>query len=192
MARAGRAEALRLRLPSVLGVIPAAELAVEQADRARARRMEILTAEGRVVARQTPLERYLARQEVTREQYHHAEHLLRDWLSSGLEPHITGAYGDQLTGVGPPVPGTGPAYAYYTAAIRAVGIVLSPVLVHVVLLGFSARSWAETAARPPTDGMPALRLALDALGEHYRGRYHRKNDDLTAARAARMNVVRLA
>jgi hypothetical protein len=170
MARASRAAGLRLQLPGVIGVIPAAELAVEERDRARVRALEVRTAPLRLVARQSALERYFVRGEVSPAQYHDGERLLRDWVSSGLEPQITGAYGDQLTSTSPPVPGIGPAYPYYTAAMRAVGIILSPVLAHVVLHSQSASSWAESIGRPRTDGIAALRLALDALGCFYRQR----------------------
>ena len=53
------------------------------------------------------MERYLARGEVTGQQYRDGERLLRDWLLSGLEPQITGAYDAAFLGAAlPPVPGT--------------------------------------------------------------------------------------
>ena len=127
----------------------------------------------KAMARQSAMERYLARGEVSGQQYRDGERLLRDWLLSGLEPQITGAYEAAFLGAAIPlVPGLGPGWSFYASAMRAVGIILSPVLCHVVLHGCSASSWAEGTQRRRTDGIAALRLALDALGEHYRRRRH--------------------
>ena len=158
-------------MPGKLGLIVSAELAVEVADQARAKRMDLELEPRKATARQSALERYLARGEVSAQQYRDGERLLRDWLLSGLEPQITGAYEAAFLGAAMPlVPGLGPGWSFYAAAMRAVGLILSPVLAHVVLHGCSASSWAEETHRPRSDGIAALRLALDALGAHYRGR----------------------
>lgn len=164
-ARALRRDAMR---PPGIGLVEAAEMAVEeQADR---RDREVRPQQTAKRVRQTPMERYLARGEVTRQQFDDAERLWSDYMRSGLTAAVTGSYGTNTGGgSGAPTPGCGPRYAQYQAAMRAVGIILSPVLVAVVLEGVSAKDWATQHKRPPGDGIVALRLALDALALHYRG-----------------------
>lgn len=166
---ASRAAALKLRIPQRMGLVAAAELAVDEADAERARRNE-----KRILSRRTGsvMDRYLKRGEVNRQQYADGERLWSDYMQSGLTATVTGSYGQSTPGTGQPTPGCGPRYAKYRDAMRAVGIILSPVLAHVVLQGLSASSWAIEHHRPISDGIVALRLALDALGAHYRGERH--------------------
>lgn len=160
-----RREAMR---PAGIGIVQAAEMAVDEQDEQREREERPRQAQKRV--RQTPMERYLARGEVTRQQFDDAERLWSDYMRSGLTAAVTGSYGTSTGGgTGAPTPGCGPRYAQYQAAMRAVGIILSPVLAWVVLEGLSAKDWAVQHKRPAGDGIVALRLALDALGMHYRG-----------------------
>lgn len=160
---ATRAAALKLRNPQLMGLLTAVEHAIEEADTERARRHP------RPKNPVKPMERYLARGEVSRLQFDHGERLWADFMRSGLTAIVTGSYvasapsGERVT------PGCGPRYAEYRDAMRAVGIILSPVLMHVVLEGRSASSWATEHQRPIGEGIVALRLALDALGAHYRG-----------------------
>lgn len=159
-----RREAMR---PAGIGIVQAAEMAVEEQDEQRERVERPKQAAKR--ARQTPMERYLARGEVTRQQYGDAEQLWSDYMRSGLTAAVTGAYGTKTAaGSGTLPPGCGPRYAEYQAAMRAVGIILSPVLAAVVLEGLFAGDWAAQHKRPDGEGIVALRLALDALGMHYR------------------------
>ena len=163
--RAVRRDAIR---PAGIGIVQAAELAVEEQEERREREERPRQASKR--ARQTPMERYLARGEVTRQQFDDAERLWGDYMRSGLTAAVTGSYGTSTGGgSGAPTPGCGPRYAQYQAAMRAVGIILSPVLVWVVLEGNAASDWARKSERAVGDGIAALRLALDALGMHYRG-----------------------
>lgn len=165
--QADRAAALRLKAPATIGLVAAAELAVEEEADERARRDAKLLAAKRV--RQSPMERYLARKEVSQEQYNDSERFLADFAASGLTATVTGSYGQSTPGSGQPTPGCGPRYVQYRDAMRAVGIMLSPVLVHVVIEGEPASQWALSVKRPQGEGIVALRLALDALGLHYRG-----------------------
>lgn len=164
-----RGEAARLKLPALIGIVAAAERAIELSETDRATVLRQLTEPQRLMARQSAMERYLSRGEVTRGQYDDGERLLGDWLTSGLDPHITSAYAGRMPSGAPVTPGTGPGSAAYFEAMRGVGPTLSPVLAHVVLFGYAASSWAESIERPATDGIAALRLALDALGLFYRG-----------------------
>lgn len=153
------------------GLIAAAESAVTATDLARAQRMDQMLEPQKILARQSAMERYWVRSEITQQQFRDGERLLNDWLLSGLDPQITAAYDAAFAhACMAPVPGTGPGYTFYAAAMRAVGQILSPVLCHVVLHGYPASSWAESIHRPSKDGIAALRLALDALALHYHGR----------------------
>jgi len=114
------------------------------------------------------MERYLARAEVTRQQFDDAERFWTDWAQSGLYSSATGSYGQSVRGGEQPVPGCGPRWGQYRDAIRAVGIILSPVLCQVVLGGELAGMWAVEHKRPRGEGIVTLRLALDTLGAHYR------------------------
>lgn len=164
-ARALRRDAMR---PPGIGLVEAAEMAVEeQADR---RDREVRPQQTAKRVRQTPMERYLARGEVTRQQFDDAERLWSDYMRSGLTAAVTGSYGTNTGGgSGAPTPGCGPRYAQYQAAMRAVGIILSPVLSFVISGKGSAGDWAKSAKRPRDAAMAMLVEALDALGAHYRG-----------------------
>lgn len=69
------------------------------------------------------------------------------------------------------------AAARVRGALAAAGSTLAPVLIAVIIDGQSATAWAAAAGRPPRDGIAAVRLALDALVEHFklaeRDRRHR-------------------
>ncbi len=165
-ARALRRDAMR---PPGIGLVEAAEMAVEeQADR---RDREVRPQQTAKRVRQTPMERYLARGEVTRQQFDDAERLWSDYMRSGLTAAVTGSYGTNTGGgSGAPTPGCGPRYAQYQAAMRAVGIILTPVITWTVLEGKPADQWAQQAKKGARQGVPTLRIALDVLGAHYRKR----------------------
>jgi hypothetical protein len=97
-----------------------------------------------------------------------AEKLKSDWQNSGLNPRVVAAYDSAVGGGGNNMPGMGTTARDYMLAMQAVGMILSPVLVHVVIEDQSAESWAQLKGKPLKDGIAALRLALDALCEHYR------------------------
>lgn len=56
----------------------------------------------------------------------------------------------------------------FKAAVDAMGPMLWPVVLWVVVTGRSAAEWAKAVSKPQTDGIAALRLGLDALVTHYR------------------------
>jgi hypothetical protein len=164
---ATRAAALKLKVPQDMGLVAAAELAVDEETEARERGAHEAR-ERRRRAQQPPMERYKERGDVNAEQYAASERLYTAWASSGLDPWACNPSGVVIHGT-PAEPGCGPSYAAYTAAVRAVGNILMPVLAHVVLMGESAGDWARRCKRPEREGIVALRLALDALVQHYRG-----------------------
>lgn len=120
----------------------------------------------RRVEKTTMLERYRRRGSIDSRQHRAAERLQELHAHSGYAPRLVAGYGAGSGGA-PPGPGLGPTSAEYAAAMRAVGIILSPVLVAVVLEDRAAEAWALSTNRPGKDGIAALRLALDALVEHF-------------------------
>lgn len=123
----------------------------------------------------SPLERMRKRNEVSAWQAA-CGHLYRSqWEQSGRhEPRVTARYAEPTDqgDIREPTKRELDAKRKYEAATQAVGIILAPVLVHVVLLECTAASWAEARGHRGRQagiiGMTTLRLALDALGEHYR------------------------
>lgn len=165
--QADRAREAELKRPRCMGLVAAAELAVEEEGDKREREERPRQVAKR--AMQTPMQRYLARGEITRQQFDDAERLWSDYMRSGLTAAVTGAYEAGSGGGGGLTPGCGPRYAQYQAAMRAVGIILSPVLSFVIAGKGSAGDWAKDSRRPRDVAMAMLVEALDALGRHYRG-----------------------
>lgn len=112
--------------------------------------------------------RYRHKRQITTKQADAAEKIRGDWEMAGRQMAVTGTYGQ--AGLGRPEMSDMAALAHtrYVNAVRAVGIELSPILVHVALLDGSASDWAKSTHREPKSGIEILRLALDALARHYR------------------------
>ena len=139
----------------------------------RAGRGDLVTADigGRTRARVQRVDYvklYLGRRQITCEQAWAARVLQSDWEQANTRrPSSCGASLDRVDFATQHEPYIPERAASFATAMRAVGIVLSPVLAHVVLNGRSAHSWASDRGRPTEDGIAALRLALDALVAHY-------------------------
>lgn len=162
---ADRALALKLRVPSGIGLVEAAEMAVEdQAERREREERPRQTAKR--IAATWPCDTYQRRREITDEHHRAAERLYADYLTSGLNPWASSGEGIANHGEAR-TPGLGPTYAEYQAAMRAVGIRLSDILSVVVLAGHHASEWAEQRNLKKQDGIACLRFALDALSDHY-------------------------
>lgn len=130
------------------------------------------------VSTQTPLDRYRRRAEISEEQWRAGERLRQDFILASLNQRVTAAYEERRRG------GSDDwserrlaARERFVAALRAVGTVLSPVLMHVSCLDGRASDWAASRGhrgrRAEIAGMTALQLGLDALGLHYRSRRRR-------------------
>lgn len=157
-----RREAMR---PAGIGIVQAAEMAVEEQDEQR-ERVERPKQAAKRVAAAWPCDTYKSRGEITPEHHRAAERLYGDYLTSGLNPWASG--GDGIANHGEArTPGQGPTYPEYQAAMRAVGIRLSAVLSWVVLAGHHASEWADKRGLKKQDGIACLRFALDVLYEHY-------------------------
>ena len=116
---------------------------------------------------QAILDRYLLRRQISERQFDAGTKLYRQWRASGTQVSVTGRYGPRL--------GHSPERSEYQidmrrrvdAALRDVGSQLSAVLIHVCLCDLPAREWAIGAGGAPQAGIVVLRLALDALADHY-------------------------
>jgi len=113
------------------------------------------------------IDRYRHKKQITVKQSDAALKLRADWEMAGRQMAVTGTYGQAGQGNPEMSDMAALASARYVKATRAVGVELSPILVHVALLDGSASDWAKTTQREPKSGIEILRLALDALARHY-------------------------
>ena len=67
------------------------------------------------------------------------------------------------------MPGTGPGYVAYAAAMRCLDQALGAVVAEVCLWDRAATAWALRQGLPGTDGPALLRVGLQILARHYRG-----------------------
>ncbi|HYF40889.1 MAG TPA: DUF6456 domain-containing protein [Ramlibacter sp.] len=122
-----------------------------------------------------PLDHYRRRKLIEPHQWAAGDRLRQTWLLSGIEPRITADLTDMINGQGSRgaihvVDVKRDAMMRYLVVMRAMGV-LAPVLLHVVCMEGTAGQWAEMKGQrgryAEQSGMMALRLALDALAEHY-------------------------
>jgi len=149
------------------GEVELALARVADADEERARRHERERVLPKRVDKVGQVDALLRKGSIDRAQADAAERLQADYENSGFSPKVVANYdGGSVGGEGGV--GMGPTAGEYCRAMRAVGIVLSPVLVWVVLEDRSATSFASARRLQPTDGVALLRAALDALAVNYR------------------------
>ena len=116
---------------------------------------------------QSALDRYLLRREISERQFDAGLRLYRQWRASGSQMSVTSRYGPRL--------GRSPDKSEYQIdmrrrvdrALRDVGKQLAGVLVNTCLCDLPARDWAVRIGGAPQAGIVVLRLALDALADHY-------------------------
>lgn len=116
---------------------------------------------------QTILDRYLLRRQISERQYDAGNKIYRQWRASGSQVSVTARYGPRL--------GHSPEKSEHQIdmrrrvdlALKDVGSQLSAVVVHVCLCDLPARDWAVRTGGAPQAGIVVLRLALDALADHY-------------------------
>jgi hypothetical protein len=124
----------------------------------------------RVRVQADPLDRYLARGEVTGRQAQAALWMRALWhrchFESGLtmrwEQRVDGSRGAEADRVSD---GALSARMKYRKAVQAVGIRLSDALIRIICEGVSARDWAVATRRHPSAGIDLFRLALDELAD---------------------------
>jgi len=126
------------------------------------------------VDRQTVLDRYKARKQLGDEKqeerrYNAGTRLYADWFRGARQPSVVAQMGDRIIGAESTTEVGARARERYIQAVRALGPKdgLSHVLIHVCCLDHSAEDWARTTNRHPKSGMEILRIALDALADHY-------------------------
>jgi len=125
---------------------------------------------------QTPCDRAYLRKQITKKQYDAAERLRGLWVAVGREPSVTaywnvsgvsGASTGDTEGSEFIADGSIHAERKVNAAIKAVGKQLSPILIHTFMMELNPGDWAVSAGHVKQGGTPVLRLALDALVEHW-------------------------
>lgn len=132
------------------------------------------------VTSQTMLDRYLIRGQLADPQpgsssgdataarrFRAASRLYEDWYACGLDPCVVANYSERLDRSVTPGDPTAHRYIAFRRALQAVGLQLSPILVHVVLLDKPASQWVAAHRYAAQAAMPILHLALDALAAHY-------------------------
>ncbi len=121
----------------------------------------------RRVTTQSALDRYHARRQISQRQYDAGRKLYRMWRAAGGEQRITAFYGVRVHGR-PEISDREAALRQrVTRLLREIGM-LSGILVHVCLCDGAARDWAVARGDAPQAGLAILRLALDALADHWR------------------------
>ena len=116
---------------------------------------------------QSVLDRYLLRRQITERQYDAGNKIYRQWRASGSQVSVTGRYGPRLGHSAEKSEHQFDMRHRVDMALRDVGLQLSAVLVHVCLCDLPARAWAISTGGAPQAGIVVLRLALDALADHY-------------------------
>ena len=122
---------------------------------------------------QSYLDRYAQRGFIDVRRYVAGRRLYADWYRSGSQPYLVAAYDGQAP-QRTRSPGGGPTdhqaqlRQRVTEALHQVGPGLAAILVHVCLLDQAAKDWAAARGEGAASGIAILRLALDALADHYR------------------------
>lgn len=123
---------------------------------------------------QTRLRRYHKRKSLMKRQFDAGERLQSDWIASqealrlSSDPSRPRAHRPSEPGeLDVVISRRAEAAASFQAAIAAVGIRCSAVLVWVVCDDRSAESWAKSRGKGRPDGIALLREALDVLADHY-------------------------
>lgn len=141
----------------------------ERAQHDQVRTEETMTAGvrcGRVMT-QTMRDRYWRRGLITERQHVAAERLWSDWYASGRAPTIVASYTERMDRGDGADDGRLLASDRCRQAIQAVGIYLSPILVHVVCTDGAIEAWSVNRMKQ-VEAMALLRVALSTLADHYR------------------------
>ncbi len=120
------------------------------------------------VATQTMLDRYVVRGHISEQQYQAGLRLYATWRKTGRALRMTSSYERTIPSTGEMSPQQRDAWTEVNEAMRAVGKQLSAVLVHVVFCDEPARTWATANGGDAKGGILVLRMALNALADHYR------------------------
>lgn len=132
---------------------------LEETIEAGRRRVRVLT--------QTLLDRYRQRGQITDRQFDAGERLHGLWRAAGAAQTVVMHYGIRIQGRGDLGERQAALRGDVTRALTTVGPRLASVLVHVCLCDEAAGDWGERHRGRSGDGIAVLRLALDALADHW-------------------------
>ncbi len=121
----------------------------------------------RRVMTQSVLDRHLARDQISQREFDAGLKLYRLWRASGASPRVIASYAQRVQGARDITDRQAVLRSGVTAVLRRMGP-LSGILVHVCLCDEAARDWAKARGHAPQSGVVVLRLALDALADHWR------------------------
>lgn len=121
----------------------------------------------RRVTTQSALDRYLARGQISQRQFDAGMKLYRLWRAAGEGQRVTAIYGPRVKARRELGDDQAVLRRRLTELLRRLGP-LAGILVHVCLCDQAAREWAARRGDAPQAGAVVLRLALDALADHWR------------------------
>lgn len=121
----------------------------------------------RRVATQSVLDRYLSRGQINQRQFDAGARLYRLWRAAGGAQRVTLSYELRIPAGRELSDGQAALRQRLTEVLRAMGP-LGGILVHVCLCDEAARTWASSRGDTPQAGVVVLRLALDALADHWK------------------------
>jgi len=121
------------------------------------------------VTTQTPLDRYYAREQITRRQFEAGQQLYAIWRRAGRAQRLTANYDANIVDGGKNDAESGAdAFTEYLSILREIGRDLAGIAQWVCVQGSSANEWAKNNGHDPKGGIVALRLTLDALGDVFK------------------------
>jgi len=120
------------------------------------------------VTTQTQCDRYFKRGEIDARQFDASERFLSAWYLGCRGARVTSNYDVRIPSSSTSAENhVGNARRTIRAALEAVGRQLSPILVHTCGLDLPANEWASKHGYSKRSGLTVLKLALDALAEHF-------------------------
>ena len=122
----------------------------------------------RRVTTQTPLDRYFNRDQISQRAYEAGMKFYALHRRGVGTQRVTGKYSPAV-GKSNAEMSDGQAHAFteFAKAQREIGRQLNSCAYDVCIVGISAADWAKAHGGDPKGGILVLRLALDALGDHF-------------------------
>lgn len=117
---------------------------------------------------QTPLDRYLARNQITQTQFQAGQRIYKTWYAAGRQPRLCSNYNQRTSRGIIDNESQAKAEEGYKKALIACGPVFSGIVVAVCLLGESAGDWATSQNKRKDSGIEYLRDGLNILISHYK------------------------
>ena len=120
------------------------------------------------VTTQTQIDRYLKRNEISNRQFDAAERFSAAWFIGCRGTAVTANYDVRIPAASTSVDDhVSRARWSVEMALTALGPQLNPIIVHTVGLDLPASAWAIKHNHSKRSGLTVLKLALDALADHY-------------------------